>query len=79
MSLSPRPVSAARVIIPVSLLAAISALLSACAPPILMKNPQTNEIAQCYAAGDVIRRWHDRDVCVEKYQKLGWVKTEASE
>ncbi|PKU24262.1 hypothetical protein [Telmatospirillum siberiense] len=79
MPLPPRTVPAARFLIAASLLATISALLTSCAPPILMKNPQTNEIAQCYAPGDIVRRWHDRDVCVEKYQKLGWVKTEGRE
>jgi hypothetical protein len=58
-----------------SLTAVVSGLAS-CAPPILMRNPQTSEIAQCYAAGDIIRRWHDRDVCVEKYQQLGWVRAD---
>lgn len=57
-------------------LVAIVLGLSSCAPPILMKNPETHEVAQCYASGDLVRRWYDRDACVEKYQKLGWVKTE---
>jgi hypothetical protein len=73
------PVPAARLFGAVALLATLSALLSACAPTILMKNPKTNEIAQCYASGDIVRRWYDRDVCVEKYQRQGWVKAEGNE
>lgn len=57
-------------------LVAIALGLSSCAPPILMENPGTHEVAQCYAPGSIVRRWYDRDACVEKYQKLGWVKTE---
>lgn len=50
--------------------------LSSCAAPILMKNPSSGEIAQCYSSGDIVRRYYERDACVEKYEKLGWAKAE---
>jgi hypothetical protein len=50
--------------------------LSSCAAPILMKNPGSGEIAQCYSPGDIVRRYYERDECVEKYEKLGWVKAQ---
>ena len=46
--------------------------LSGCAPPILMKNPANGQIAQCYAQINDIRRFYERDKCVDSYRKLGW-------
>ena len=58
------------------LLPILALSLSSCAAPILMKNPNSGDIAQCYSAGNIIQRYYDRDACVEKYKKLGWVEAE---
>lgn len=61
-------------VLPITALMALAAtLLSGCAAPVLMRNPGNGEIAQCYApTEDIVRRYHDRDQCVEEYKKLGW-------
>jgi hypothetical protein len=61
-------------VLPMMVLMALAAtLLSGCAAPVLMRNPANGEVAQCYAPGnDIVRRYHDRDQCVEEYKKLGW-------
>lgn len=59
-----------------TLLVLAIAVLSGCAAPVLMKNPTSGEIAQCYASGDLFRRYYDRDKCAEEYQKQGWVVAE---
>ena len=60
--------------LPILLLMALAAsLLSGCAAPVLMRNPASGEIVQCYAATeDIVRRYYDRDKCVEDYKTLGW-------
>lgn len=59
------------------LLPILACLLCGCASPVVMKNPANGEVAQCYSGAGIIRRYSERDACVEQYEKLGWVKAEA--
>ncbi|MDR3517306.1 MAG: hypothetical protein P4M00_15965 [Azospirillaceae bacterium] len=60
------------------LLTLVGSALTGCAAPVLMKDPATGQIAQCYAQTNLIRRYYERDKCVESYEKLGWTKVDDS-
>jgi hypothetical protein len=49
--------------------------LTGCASPVLMKDPRSGQIAQCYAPSlNVVQRYYERDRCVEDYARIGWVR-----
>ena len=62
---------------PVILLALVT--LTACTDPIIMKNPQTGETADCgshYGAGLYALTANDRaQACVRDFQAQGWQRT----
>jgi len=52
----------------------ISVMLSACAAPIIMQNPQTKEIAQCQASSGTGDFGYKNEQCAKAYESAGWVR-----
>ena len=59
----------------VILIAAVSVLLTGCANPVVMKNPETSDLAQCSATSQqwgIIGEKIGIKKCVEQYERAGW-------